>query len=406
MTPLAGRLTGVAPSGTMAAAAEAERLRRAGHDVVDLSAGEPDFATPVHVKAAAHAAIDGDFTRYTAVGGIPELREAVCARYAEDYGVRIAPEEVLVTAGGKQALFNAALALLDPGDEVITHAPCWPTIPEQVKLMGARPVLVPGRADDGFAIDAAAILGAMTPRTKAIVLNSPCNPTGAVVDEQSVAIVAEAAARHGVWLIADLCYERLIYDTEEAHNLPRVLFDWHRDRTVLVGSASKAYAMTGWRCGWTIAPPALTAAMHLIQGQSTSNVTSITQRAALAALTGPQDEVATMRDRYRERRDAIHAWVTAHPGIRCVRPRGAFYLFPDVSRLLPGSGLHSSADIARELLAREHVVVTAGEVFGAPGHLRLSYATSLERLREGADRLLRLAGAWQPAPADVRAEAR
>jgi len=406
VSALAARLAGVAASGTMAAAAEAERLRRAGHDVVDLSAGEPDFPTPAHVKAAAHAAIDENFTRYTAVGGIPELREAICARYAEDYGVRIPADEVLVTLGGKQALFNAALALLDPGDEVITHAPCWPTIPEQVKLMGARPVLVSSRSEDGFAIDAAAIVGAMTPRTKAIVINSPCNPTGAVVDEQSVAIVAEAAARHGVWVIADLCYERLIYDSEEGHNLPRVLFDWHRDRTVLVGSASKTYAMTGWRCGWTIAPPALTAAMTVIQGQSTSNVTSITQKAVLAALTGPQDDVSAMREQYRQRRDAIHAWVTSHSGIRCVLPRGAFYLFPDVSGLLPGGGPGSSAGVARELLEREHVVVTAGEVFGAPGHLRLSYATSMDRLREGADRLLRLASSWQSAPADVRAEAR
>jgi aspartate aminotransferase len=394
---LAGRLTGVSASGTMAAAAEAERLRRAGHDVVDLSAGEPDFPTPEHVKAAARAAIDADFTRYTAVGGVPELREAICARYAEDYGVRVTPAEVLVTAGGKQGLFNTALALLDPGDEVITHTPCWPTIPEQIRLMGARPVLIATRPGDGFAVEAAAILGAITPRTKAIVINSPCNPTGAVVDEQTVAAVAEAAARHGVWVIADLCYERLIYDAAEGHNLPRVLFDWNRDRTVLVGSASKAYAMTGWRCGWTIAPPALTAAMHLIQGQSTSNVSSITQKAALAALIGPQDAVSAMREQYRQRRDAIHAWVTAHPGIRCVKPRGAFYLFPDVSRLIPGSGLRSSADVARDLLEQEHVAVTAGEVFDAPGHLRLSYATSMDRLREGADRLLRRAAAWQPA---------
>jgi len=406
MTGLAARLAGVSASGTMAAAAEAERLRRAGRDVVDLSAGEPDFPTPAHVKAAARAAIDGDFTRYTAVGGIPELREAICARYAEDYGVQVSPEGVVVTAGGKQALFNVALALLDPGDEVITHAPCWPTIPEQVKLMGAVPVLVSTRPEAAFAVDAGAILGAITPRTKAILLNSPCNPTGALIDEQTVATVAEAAARHGIWVIADLCYERLIYDAEVGHNLPRVLFDWHRDRTVLVGSASKTYAMTGWRCGWSIAPRSLTVALGLIQGQSTSHVTSITQKASIAALTGPQDAVAAMRAEYRQRRDAIHAWVTSHPAIRCVKPGGAFYLFPDVSRLLPAAGIDSSAGFAQALLEREQVVLTAGEVFGAPGHLRLSYATSTDRLREGADRILRLATALQPQAPRAPTEAR
>jgi aspartate aminotransferase len=402
VSAFATRLAGVAASGTMAAAAEAERLRQAGHDVVDLSAGEPDFPTPSHVKAAARAAIDGDFTRYTAVGGVRELREAVCARYAEDYGVAVTPDEVVVTAGGKQGLFNVALALLDPGDEVVTHAPCWPTIPAQVKLMGATPVLVATRPGDGFALDAGAIIGALTPRTRAVILNSPCNPTGAVIGEDVVAAVADAAARRGIWVIVDLCYERLIYDAGEPHNLPRVLLERHRDRTVLVGSASKTWAMTGWRCGWTIAPRALTAALTLIQGQSTSNVTSITQRAALAALTGPQDAAEAMREEYRRRRDAVHAWVTAHPAIRCSKPRGAFYLFPDVSRLLPAAGLQTSADLARALLEREHVVVTAGEVFAAPGHLRLSCATSMARLREGADRILRLAAAVQPAATGAR----
>ena len=394
----AKRLTHVSVSATLKVAAEADRLRRAGYDVVDFSAGEPDFPTPPHVKDAGRAAIDSNFTRYTVAPGTPELREAVCARYRQDYGVEIGAAEVLITVGGKQALFNAGLALFDPGDEVITHSPYWPTIPEQIKLMGATPVIVATRSEDGFAVDAARVCGAITPKTKAIVLNTPCNPTGALISEETVARIADAASARGIWIIADLCYERLIYEPVP-HNLPRVLFDRHRDRTVLAGSASKAYAMTGWRCGWTIAPAALTSAFNVIQGQSTSNITSITQKAPLAAHAGPQDAHASMKAEYRRRRDSIHEWLTAHPSIRCVKPGGAFYLFPDISRLLSSDGLRTSAEFAQALLEREHVVVTPGEGFDAPGYIRISYATSMEQLREGALRLLRFAESVQPARA-------
>jgi aspartate aminotransferase len=394
----AKRLAHVSMSATLKVAAEAERLRRAGHDVVDFSAGEPDFPTPAHVKAAGKAAIDADFTRYTVAPGIPELREAVCGRYRDDYGIEVTPSEVLMTVGGKQALFNVSLALLDPGDEVITHAPYWPTIPEQVKLAGATPVIVSTRSDEGFAVRADAMVAAITPRTRAIIINSPGNPTGALVEEPAVAAIADAAAARGIWVILDLCYERLIYEAVP-HNLPRVLFERHRDRSVLAGSASKAYAMTGWRCGWTVAPRDLTSALTVIQGQSTSNITSITQKAALAALTGPQDAVTTMLNEYRARRDSIHAWLTAHPGIRCVKPQGAFYLFPDISGLLSQAGPATSAEFAQGLLEREHVVVTPGEAFDAPGYVRISYATSMDRLREGATRILRFAESIQPARA-------
>jgi aspartate aminotransferase len=388
----------VAPSATLKVAAEAERLRRAGHNVVDFSAGEPDFPTPEHVKAAGKSAIDANFTRYTAVSGIPELREAIGARYRADYGVEITAAEVLVTVGGKQALFNAAMALFEEGDEVITHAPYWPTIPEQVKLAGATPVIVQTASADGFAVHPDAIVGAITPRTKAIILNSPANPTGALIDEAAVAAIADAAARAGIWIVVDLCYERLLYEPVP-HNLPKVLFDRHRDRTILAGSASKAYAMTGWRCGWTIAPKAVTSVMSTIEGQTTSNICSITQRAALAALAGPQDAVGAMLQEYRQRRDNIHAWLTAHPGIQCVKPSGAFYLFPDIGGLLSADGVRTSADFAQALLESEHVVVTPGEAFDAPGYLRISYATSMEQLREGADRILRFAESLQPARA-------
>jgi aspartate aminotransferase len=389
-------MSSVQVSATLKVAAEAERLRRAGHSVVDFSAGEPDFPTPEHVKAAAKAAIDANFTRYTAAAGIPELREAICARYKGDYGVDITAAEVLLTVGGKQALFNTALALFNPGDEVITHAPYWPTIPEQVKLVGAVPVIVPTSSTDGFRVSAEAVIAAITPKTKAIILNSPGNPTGALIDEPVVAAIAEEAARRNIWVVVDLCYEQLIYE-DVPHNLPKTLFDRHRAKTVLCGSASKSYAMTGWRCGWTVAPKELTSVFNIIQGQTTSNIASITQKAALAAISGSQDAVTAMLDEYRQRRDNIHAWLTAHPGIQCVKPKGAFYLFPNISGLLaPGT---TSTDFAQALLEKEHVVVTPGEAFDAPGYLRISYATSMEQLREGATRILRFAESLQQAAA-------
>ena len=379
-------------------AARARALEAEGRPMIHLEIGEPDFPTPDHIKAAGKAAIDANFTRYTAVAGIPELREAICARYKSDYGVEITAAEVLLTVGGKQALFNAALALLDPGDEVVTHAPYWPTIPEQVKLVGATPIIVPTRSAEGFALHPDAVAAAITPRTKAIIINSPCNPTGAMVDEAALTPIVDAAAASGIWVIVDLCYEQLIYE-KVPHNLPKVLFDRHRDHTVLAGSASKSYAMTGWRCGWTIAPKELTSKFNTIQGQSTSNITSITQKAVLVAISGPQDTVGVMLDEYRRRRDNIHAWLTAHPGIQCVKPKGAFYLFPNISGLLSPDGVANSTDFAQRLLEKEYVVVTPGEAFDAPGYLRISYATSMEQLREGANRILRFAESLQPAKA-------
>ena len=387
---LADRLAQITASATLKVAAEADRLRRAGVDVVDLGAGEPDFHTPAHVKDAGIQAIRDNFTRYTPAAGILELREAVCARYRADYGVSIEPGEVLTTAGGKQSLFNAALALFNPGDEVITHAPCWPTIPEQVKLAGARPVLVRTHAEDGFTVHADAVVAAITPRTKAIVLNSPGNPTGALISEEATRSIARAAAARGVWVIVDLCYERLIYEPAP-HNLVKVLLDTHRDRTILCGSASKAFAMTGWRCGWTIAPAAVIAACNTIQGHSTSNISSITQKAAVAALSGPQEALGRMLAEYRTRRDSVHAWLTADAAIRCTRPGGAFYLFPDITDLLSPAGIRTSAQFTQALLDEAHVAVTPGEAFDAPGHIRISYATSLDRLKEGANRILAFA---------------
>ncbi|HQZ40659.1 MAG TPA: pyridoxal phosphate-dependent aminotransferase [Vicinamibacterales bacterium] len=382
----AARMGQIAPSPTLKVAAEADRLRRQGVDVVDLGAGEPDFPTPEHVKAAAHAALDQNFTKYTPSAGIPELREAVCQRYALDYEVAFRPEEVIITAGGKQALYNTAMVLFDPGDEVVTHAPYWPTIPEQVKLAGATPVIVQTSPEDGFAIHPEAILAAVSARTKAIIINSPSNPAGALISEEDLAVIADEAARRGIWVIADLTYERLIYDPV-AHNLPRVLIDRLPDRSVICSAASKAYAMTGWRCGWTIGPSTFVAQCNALQGHSTSNVNSITQKAAIAALLGPQEGVTMMLDEYRRRRDSVWQWLTSDPRITCVKPRGAFYLFPYVADVLEATGLRTTNEFAEVLLAEARVAVTAGEGLDAPGFFRLSYATSMERLKEGTDRL-------------------
>jgi aspartate aminotransferase len=383
---LAARMSCVAPSPTLKVAAEADRLRRAGVDVVDFGAGEPDFPTPAHVCAAAHAAIDAGYTKYTPSAGAADLREAVCHRYQEDYGVTFTPAEVIATAGGKQALFNAAVALFEPGDEVVTHAPYWPTIVDQIRLMGATPVLARAHRDDGFVVEADAILEKVTPRTKAIILNSPSNPTGGVFTETMVGAVAEHCARTGVWLIVDLCYERLIYEPGP-HNLVRAITDRHRDRSVLCGSASKAYAMTGWRCGWAIAPAAFITACNTVQGHSTSNVSSIAQKATVAALTGPQEAVTAMLREYRARRDQTLTWLTADPRVECLTPGGAFYLFPYIAELLAPCGVTSSARFAEALLTEARVALTAGEGFDAPGFVRISYATSLDRLREGVTRL-------------------
>jgi aspartate aminotransferase len=387
---LAERMAHIGLSPTMKGTIEAEKLRRQGVDVVDLGAGEPDFPTPAHVAAAAHAAIDAQFTKYTANPGVTELREAVAARYGADYGVSYATDEVIITAGGKQALFHAALALFEPGDEVITHTPGWPTIIEQIKLAGATPVVVRARVEEGFALTAASVLSAVTPRTRGIVINSPGNPTGGLLPESEARALAAGAARRGLWIVLDLCYERLIYDGVP-HNLPRIFGDAMRDRLVLCGSSSKAYAMTGWRCGWLVAPKPIVQGANALQSHSTSNVSSITQKAAIAALTGPQQCVLDMLAEYKRRRDQLIVWLAEEPRLRCATPQGAFYLFPDVTDFLKVGGVRTSLDFADGLLRNEHVVTTAGEAFDAPGFIRLSYANSLDRLREGATRLIRYA---------------
>jgi aspartate aminotransferase len=384
---LSARAGRIAVSPTMKVAADAMRLKAQGVDVLDFGAGEPDFPTPTHIGAAAKAAIDANFTKYTTNSGTEDLKRAVARRYLDDYGVEYSTSEIIITAGGKQALFNAVMALFGPGDEVITHMPGWPTLVEQIKLAEATPVIVRTYAEDGFRLRAEPFLAAMTSRTKGIIINSPGNPTGALIDEESMAAIADEAARRGIWILIDLCYEKLIYDPVP-HNLLKVVSSRMRDKVVYCGSASKAYAMTGWRCGWAIGPASVIGACNALQSHSTSNACSITQRAAEAALNGPQSYVTEMLDEYRHRRDQLCDWLAAEPRLRLVKPSGAFYLFPDVSEFLSPDGIRTTAELGNVLLNEARVAITPGEAFDAPGFIRISYATSLDVLERGTARII------------------
>jgi aspartate aminotransferase len=384
---LAARTARISVSPTMKVAADAMKLKAQGVDIVDFGAGEPDFPTPPHVSAAAHRAIDANFTKYTANSGTDDLKRAIVERHRTDNGVEYATSEVIVSAGGKQALFNSVLALFGAGDEVITHMPGWPTLVEQIKLADATPVIVRTHVENGFRLTADTLLGAVTPRTRGMIINSPSNPTGALMSEDDMETVARETARRGIWVLLDLCYDRLVYDPVP-HNIIGVLARHNRDRGVLCGSASKAYAMTGWRCGWAVGPAALVSACNAIQSHSTSNVCSISQRAAEAALRGPQDCVTDMLDEYRRRRDRLYEWLSADSRIGLLKPSGAFYMFPDVSEFLSPDGIRTSAELATALLNDARVAVTPGEAFDAPGYLRISYATSMQELERGSQRIL------------------
>ena len=379
------RIRQVRLSPTQKVAQEAETLQAQGIDVINLGPGEPDFDTPSHIKEAAKVALDDNFTKYTVNVGIVELREAICYRYSQDYGLVFNATNVIVSAGGKQALFNVAMSVLNPGDQVIVHAPGWPTIVDQIRLVGAEPVVVRTHPEDGFEVGGAQIIEALTPRTRMIVINSPGNPTGGLISEEDLRQVALKVENRNIWVTLDLCYDRLVYD-DKPHNLPAVLQEVIPTRCVLVGSLSKTYAMTGWRCGWAIGPKELVDACSNIQSQCTSNASSISQRAGVVALTGSQDCVRAMREQYLVRRDWVIEWLQKESRVSCAVPGGAFYVFPDISRLLSPKTLRTSLEFARALLQDGGLAVTPGEAFDAPGFLRISYAASLEQLREGMER--------------------
>jgi len=383
--PLSRRALAIEVSPTVAMSQRAAALKAEGADVLDFSVGEPDQPTPRHISEAAVTAIGKGRTRYTPSAGLPELRKAVAARYEQDFKVGFAPSEVAITAGGKQALYLACQALLDRGDETIIPSPHWPTFSEAVRLAGARPVLVRAREADGFKVTARMIADAVTPRTKAVILNSPSNPTGAVIDPADLSAIGALARRRKFALLYDDTYARLGFGTAADPGL-QALRDTMGERFVILGTASKSYCMTGWRIGWILGPKGLVDACAALVSHSTQCPTTFAQVGAVEALTGPQSLVDSLAAEYRRRRDFVHPQVAGIPGVTCVEPGGGFYLFPNVSRYL-GKAMPSTLDLAGSLLEEERVAVVAGEGFGAPGYLRLSFARSMDELREGTKRI-------------------
>jgi aspartate aminotransferase len=393
---IASRLDPIKPSITLAVTAKAARLKADGVDVVSFGAGEPDFDTPAHIKEAARAALDKGVGKYTEVAGIAALRKAIAAEMTRVHGAAIAPENVLVSCGAKHSLYNLFMALLDPGDEVIIPAPYWVSYPDMVMLAAGKPVILPTRAEDDFAVSAAQVAAACTARTRAIVLNNPSNPTGAVYTRAQIEALAKVVVEKDLLVVSDDIYRSLVYAGAEyvsiAATSPALA-----DRTVLIDGVSKTYAMTGWRIGYTAvtAPLApLVKAMSKIQGQSTSNPTHIAQIATLAALTGPQDCVETMRRAFDERRIEMVRLLRAIPGVTCREPKGAFYAFPDLSSLVgkrtpDGKKLASDVELCDWLLDAGKVAVVPGSGFGAPGHVRLSYACSMANIQDGVGRMAR-----------------
>ena len=371
-------------SSTLAVVMAAERLRAQGVQVVDLGAGEPDFPTPENIKQAAHQALDQNFTRYTATSGIAPLRQAIVELLRRDFGTDYDPAQAIVTVGGKQALFNAMAAILNPGDEVLIPAPYWVTFPEIAKFLRARPVTIDTEATR-FLLTAEMVRQAVGPRTRLLILNSPNNPTGRIIPPGEFRKIVEVAAEHDVWVISDECYLYFAYPPATpftAGQLPAEL----RERLMICGSFSKSHAMTGWRLGFGLGPPAWIQAMLKVQSHSTSNANSITQRAAIEAANGSEDSIRGMVAEYQRRRDWLVPALNDIPGVTCDLPEGAFYVMPNVKGLLGGSA-KNSAELARFLLEAKGVALTAGSAFGIEGYLRISYANSLEMIQEGVRRI-------------------
>ena len=376
------------PSSTLAAMQAAMALRAEGHDVVDFGPGEPDFDTPEHIKEAAAEAMRAGQTKYTPTGGTRRLQEAVVGYYEREFGTRFNTSEVMATAGGKQAIFNAVVTLCGPGDEVLIPKPYWVTFPEIVTFAGATPVFIETEATD-FQLTAEQVAEAITPRTRLIIINSPSNPSGRVIPPQEFERIMRVLAERGVYAVSDECYLRFVYEPAEVFSAARLAPEL-RERLCIAGSFSKTYAMTGWRIGYSIAPAAWTREMNKVQSHSTSNPSSISQAAAVAAFESSQEPVGVMLAEYRRRRDWLIAALRDVPGLGCAEPEGAFYAFPSVRGCL-GGDIKTSADFADRLLREAHTVVTDGAGFGVDGYLRISYATSMERLEEGLARIRRVA---------------
>lgn len=370
-------------SSTLAVLMEAERLRSEGVDLIDLGAGEPDFPTPENVKAAAERAIEDNFTRYTATTGIAPLRKAITEMLGRDFGASCDPSEVLVTMGGKQAIFNAMATLLNPGDEVLIPSPYWVTFPEIARFLGATPVFINTEPD--FLLTARAVSSAIGARTRLLIINSPNNPTGRIIPPDEFREIVRVAAERDVWVISDECYLYFAYPPAEMFTAAQLPDDL-RARVMICGSFSKTHAMTGWRLGFALGPKPWIQSMLKVQSHSTSNANSITQKAAIEAAIGPQDSVRSMIAEYKRRRDWVVPALNEIDGIECAMPEGAFYVMPDVRRLL-GGRVRDSIEISRLLLNEARVVVTPGSAFGIEGYIRISYANSLEAIREGVRRI-------------------
>jgi len=383
-SPFSARVNRIEVSATIAMTAEAAKLRAKGIDLCDMGMGEPHFNTPRHIKDAGIAAIEQNFTKYTAVGGVPELRKAIVKRHATDFGSDYTTEEAVAATGGKQALFNAIQVLVDHGDEVIIPVPYWVSFKDIVEYAGGKCVYVVADEEQDFRLTAEMIERAITSRTRAIILNSPCNPSGAVMNPDDMRDVLRIAHDRGIYVIADECYVYLNFtgDIQSAGSVTDA-----REHLVIIGSLSKTYAMTGWRSGYALGPAPVIAQISKLQSQSTSNPASMVQKAAIAALEGPQDCIAEFRADYIRLRDQVLADLAQIPGVRCARPEGAFYVYPNISAYLGRGGLKSSIDVANRLLHEAHVVTVPGEGFGTREHIRLSYATSSGVLKEALQRM-------------------
>ncbi len=380
---LADRISLISVSSTAKVSAEAERLRRAGIDVVDFGVGEPDFPTPDNIKRAAIAALDANFTRYTAMAGVQELRQAVCERHKLDFGTSYVPAECVVTVGGKHTIFNITQALLNEGDEVIIPVPYWVTYKDVVNYAGGKCVFVETDEAEGFTLHASAIEKALTPKTRLIIINSPSNPSGGLVEREEFEKIVHLAKARGIWLMTDECYYRFVYDSEP---WSAASIEGMKDTVIVAGSLSKTYAMTGWRIGFTLAPAPVCSGIIKLQSHSTSNPTSIAQKAAIEALLGPQDSVDDMLGEYRKRRDYVVQRLRAVPGVQCAEPRGAFYAYPNIGGVLGRDGLKTPMEFAEKLLEKAHVAVVPGEAFGTDAHVRITYAASLDTIKKGLDR--------------------
>ena len=368
----------------MAVAAEAAKLRAQGANLVDFGAGEPHFATPRHIKDAAIEAINGNFTRYTVVSGIPELRKAIVERHTADFGSNYTPEEAVFTTGGKLALFNAIQVLVDHGDEVILPVPYWVSYKDIIQYGGGKVVYLETSEAENFRITADAIEKAITPRTKAIVLNSPSNPAGSVISPDDLERIVRLAHERGIYLLLDECYAYLTYVGKP---VSAGSFTWAKEHMVILGSLSKTYSMTGWRAGFALAPKSIVANLSKLQSQQTSNATSFVQKGAIAALAGSQECVSQFRAEFIDLRDYMLAKLAEIPGVTCTKPEGAFYVYPNVSAFLGKGGIRTATELATKLLHEAHVVTVPGEAFGTAEHIRISYPVTKQNIDEGTKRM-------------------